>query len=107
MNKTDLFYEYAQKQEEIDNWYDSIPSEISHSFYDNPAINNMSLILEKALSMIYTADELFSIHWWLYVREFVDNQTIESPVGTEISVETLDDYIDYLVKFEGWEPRTI
>lgn len=83
----------VKSHKESHDWLEQLPRDIQSAFYENTYVNNILLDQDRLLK--FAVGDLYEdIQWFLYDwKPGFEIQVNE----TEYIIETLDDYINYLV----------
>lgn len=76
-------------------WIDSMPSDINSAFFDNTYVNSLDTQISLTQKMLF-GDLYEDISWFLYEWN-PKHGVITMPDGTSYNIQTLDDYISYLI----------
>ena len=108
MNKTKLFLELTELVTKQEDWINSLPDGLYSCFVENEYNRHQDKIITMLMESIYTPSELDDVYWWWYEFKFVqesDGPHVDIPhKGVSYTFENIDQFLEYLVKEEGWEP---
>lgn len=93
-----VLYEHISKADEC---LDRVPDEISDAIFDNPYINGYYRALEEIIKIHFGEEHWYSVDWFL--TEWKEGLGVRSPCGVDLNINSIDEYCDYLIKYEGWE----
>lgn len=102
MTKIEVFKKIFELHSKAEEYYETVPSDLSSIFFENEYSNNREMIVEVLMRAYFTETENASIGWFLY-DWYSDRELFAVVDGQEYKFETIDDYIAYLTEYEGWK----
>lgn len=81
-------------------WLDTVPREINSVFFDNPYVDALQHTKDLLLTTLFDKPLRDEVGWFLYEwseEKDVSLRTITYPNGSKYIINTLDDFVDYLV----------
>ena len=84
-----------------DEWLEKVPNEISDAFFDNPFVDGYYKAISDLIKIHFGDDHWYSVDWFLI--EWHVGLSVVTPCGKELTINSIDEYCEYLVKYEGWE----
>ncbi len=98
MKKWKIVEKLLYDQERMNEWIDSIPSEIREAFFDNLIVNTLSDNRELLLRSLFGEYEYSEIDWLLH--EWLNNRELVAVMdNVEYKVETIGDAVEFYKKF--------
>lgn len=81
-------------------WLDKVPNEISPAIFDNPYCEYLAKSMDMSIDAAFgrSAD---TVQWILNDWFWDKDLRLVSPNGTEMKIDSIDDYIDYVNTYEG------
>jgi hypothetical protein len=83
-----------------DQWLDSVPGEVNSVFFDNPYVDSLQRSNTLLLQSLFEDTLLQEVEWFLYEWEAdkpVEFRTITYPDGSAVVIDTVDDFVNYLI----------
>ena len=105
MNKIELLRQLYKNHVEGEDWISSVPHEVSPAFFDNPYIHSMEKNNELLLSLVFNEAEEGWLHWFMYEWNNHKDLTVIKNLD-EFSFKDIEDFIAYLVTYEGWQAES-
>lgn len=92
-----LLNELLKQNQLMDNWIDSVPTEIRSSFFDNPFVNKKDSQIQLLIEFIFDDLKLtYTIEYFLY-NPFPQNIKIIDPNERNYTINDTKDFINYLI----------
>lgn len=100
-SKEQIFRELYANQLKRDSYFDTIPRDINMAFIDNVYVNNLLQERDMLIHLIF-GDHSDAIEWFLY--EWKEGYDVKpGPEFNATKIMDIDQYIDYMKKYEGFE----
>lgn len=97
MKKWEIVEKLLYDQEKINEWVDSIPSEIREAFFDNLVVNTIAENNDLLLSCFFDEYEYKEIDWLLH--EWLNNRDLTAVIdGVEHKMKTIGDAVEFYKK---------
>jgi hypothetical protein len=96
----ELMCQLKKYDAKADAWLDRVPQEINSVFFDNPYVDALQHTKELLLTTLFDKPLRDEVDWFLYEwseEKDVSLRTITYPNGSKYIINTLDDFVDYLV----------
>lgn len=100
MNKERIFRELVKNEQERSDYFDTIPNDICMAFTYNKYVDNLLQERDMLIRLIF-GEHSEAIEWFLY--EWRPGFEIGLAGQTPTPINSIDEYIDYMKKNEGFE----
>lgn len=99
VSKEKIFRELYANLVKRDEYFDTIPRDINMAFVQNEYVDNLLHERDMLIRLIF-GDQSEAIEWFLY--EWRPGFEVGC-LGVCVPINNIDDYIDYMKKYEGFE----
>lgn len=96
-----LLEELQQQYQRGDAWLDTIPGDINQVFFDNTFVDSLQKSNTALMKALFQGPLLQEVEWFLYEWQAdkpKELRTITFPDGSAHVIDTLDDFVKYLIK---------
>jgi hypothetical protein len=96
----ELMLQLKNYEAKADAWLDTVPREINSVFFDNPYVDALHHTKDVLLSALFDKPLRDEVDWFLYEwaeDKDVSLRTISYPSGPTYVINTLDDFVNYLL----------
>jgi hypothetical protein len=95
-----LMSKLKKYEADADAWLDTVPREVNSVFFDNPYVDALQHTKDTLLDSLFEKPLCDEVDWFLYewaADKDVALRTITYPNGSKYVINSVDDFVEYLV----------